>query len=171
MTPSSDTVAARLARVRHDAAAEGVDALVVTHLPNLQYLTGFSGSAGAAILLPAACLLVVDFRYVTAATALVSTLGGQIGVETFDRSYDEAIVELLRREAPARVGIEAAYLPVARFNAVSAALAGTAALVPTERLVERVRVIKDTVEIQALREGGRRLGQLARTVHELRRTA
>jgi Xaa-Pro aminopeptidase len=38
------------------------------------------------------------------------------------------------------------------------------ALVPTERLVERTRVIKDDVEIAALREGGRRLGAIARRV-------
>ena len=44
--------------------AAGVEAFVVTHLPNLRYLTGFSGTAGAAILTPERCVLVVDFRYV-----------------------------------------------------------------------------------------------------------
>jgi len=109
---TSAIVSGRLARVRAHTAAAGVDALVVTHLPNLQYLAGFSGSAGAAILTPRACLLVVDFRYVTAATSLAATLDGLVRVETVDRSYDEAIVELLRREGPARVGIEGAYLSV-----------------------------------------------------------
>jgi Xaa-Pro aminopeptidase len=170
----AETVGARLARVRHNARAVGVDALVVTHLPNLQYLTGFTGSAGAAIVLPRTCLLVVDFRYVTAATELTSTLDGLVMLETFERSYDEALVDVLRRERAVRIGIEGAYLPVARFNAISAGLAARAslpvttvaspALVPTERLIERARVIKDDVEIEALREGGRRLGELARRV-------
>ena len=66
MNLSSAIVSARLARVRAAASAAGIDALVVTHLPNLQYLTGFAGSAGAAMVTPRACLLVVDFRYVTA---------------------------------------------------------------------------------------------------------
>jgi Xaa-Pro aminopeptidase len=171
---TSAIVSARLARVRGHMAAAGVDALVVSHLPNLQYLAGFSGSAGAAILTPRTCLLVVDFRYVTAATALAGRLDGLVRVETVDRSYDEAIVELLRRDGAARVGIEAAYLPVSRFNAISAALAvgsplpiGTAdapVLVPTERVVERARIIKDAFEIAALREGGRRLGRIAETI-------
>jgi len=171
---TSAIVSGRLARVRAHTAAAGVDALVVTHLPNLQYLAGFSGSAGAAILTPRACLLVVDFRYVTAATSLAATLDGLVRVETVDRSYDEAIVELLRREGPARVGIEGAYLSVSRFNAISGALAArsplpvgpdvTPVLVPTERLVERARIIKDALEIAALREGGRRLGRIAETV-------
>ena len=170
MKLSSGTVAARLSRVRENVRALGIDALVVTHLPNIRYLTGFAGSAGAALVLPRACRLIVDFRYVTAATELTASLGGLVTLETFDRSYDEAIVDLLRREGSQRVGIEAAYLPVARFNAMSAGLASRAALpvdsshaapalVPTERVVERARMIKDQVEIETLREAGRRLGR------------
>lgn len=169
-----DTVAARLACVRAAARAAAVDALVVTHLPNVQYLTGFAGSAGAALVLPRACLLVVDFRYVTAVNALISTLDGLVTLATFERSYDEAIVELLRREGSARIGIEAAYLPVSRFNAISAGLAARSALplessaapalVPTERLVERARIIKDSAEVATLREAGRRLGLIAAQV-------
>ena len=45
---------------------------MVTHLPNLQYLTGFSGTAGAAVITGSRCVLVIDFRYETAARALVS---------------------------------------------------------------------------------------------------
>jgi Xaa-Pro aminopeptidase len=173
------TVATRLARVRaaaRTAGPAGIDALVVTHLPNVQYLTGFSGSAGAVIVLPRTSLLVVDFRYVTAANTLASSLDGQVTLATFERSYDEALVDLLRREGSLRVGIEAAYLPVSRFNAISAGLAARAilplespdaspTLVPTERLVERARIIKDAVEVETLREAGRRLGAIARRVH------
>jgi Xaa-Pro aminopeptidase len=173
---SPDTVAVRLARVRAVAKAAGVDALVVTHLPNLQYLTGFTGSAGLALVLPRTCLLVVDFRYVTAVHTLTSTLDGLVTLATFERSYDEALVDLLRREGSLRIGIEAAYLPVGRFNGIAAGLAarrslplesakGAPALVPTERLVEQVRVIKDEVEIATLRDAGRRLGEIASRVH------
>jgi Xaa-Pro aminopeptidase len=152
-----------------------IDALVVTHLPNIQYLTGFSGSAGALIVLPRACRLVVDFRYITAATALASQLEGLVSVVTFERSYDEAIADILLREGSRRVGVEGAYLPVSRFNAISAGLALKAPLpvepadsaplvVPTERLVERVRIIKDAAEIAIFREAGRRLAAVARDV-------
>jgi Xaa-Pro aminopeptidase len=85
------------------------------------------------------------------------------------------VVEVLRREGCLRIGIEAAYLPVSRFNAMSNGLvsrpplsldreAGTPVLVPTERLVERARLIKDPVELGTLREAGRRLGRLALAV-------
>jgi Xaa-Pro aminopeptidase len=166
-----ETVAARLASVRASTQKASVDALVVTHLPNVQYLTGFTGSAGVVIVLPRTCLLVVDFRYVSAANELTASLDGHVTLATFERSYDEALVDLLRRHRSLRIGIEAAYLPVSRFNAMSAGLAAWAplpdvspALVPTERLVERTRIIKDGVEIQTLREAGRRLGLIARDV-------
>ena len=175
MTPTPIHVAARLARVRSQARRNNVDALVVTHLPNVQYLTGFVGSAGTAIVLRHRCLLVVDFRYVTAAEALAASLEGHIEIEKAERSYDEAVVELLCRERVSRIGIEAAYLPVSRFNAISAGLAARAplpsysdsaapVLVPTERLVEGARIIKDATEIAALREAGRRLAGVADAV-------
>ncbi len=53
--------------------AAGVEALLVTHLPNLRYLTGYSGTAGAAILSAERCVLVVDFRYATAARELLAS--------------------------------------------------------------------------------------------------
>jgi Xaa-Pro aminopeptidase len=175
MPLAPETVRARLTRVRFFVREAGIDALIVTHLPNLRYLTGFSGTAGAVVLFPESCVLVVDFRYVTAASELTATLRGHVRMETFEKSYDEAIVDLLRREGPQRIGIEAAYLSVSRFNAISAGLAGQAplplasaepspVLVATERLVERARIIKDDDEIRALREGARRLAAIARRV-------
>jgi Xaa-Pro aminopeptidase len=128
--------------------------------------------------LPRRCLLAVDFRYVTAAEKTAANLDGLVSVETVPGSYDEAVVDLLRKEGCERIGIEAAYLPVSRFTVISAALAAgaplpsrasqsTPVLVATERLVERVRLIKDADELDALREGGRRLSRIAREVPAL----
>ena len=69
-------------------------------------------------------------------------------------------------------------MTVARFNILSSALADGAptplntadpcpVLVPTERLVETRRAIKDAGEIRILREAGRRLKQVAAEVPEL----
>jgi Xaa-Pro aminopeptidase len=172
-----ETITARLAHVRAALTDASIDALVVTHLANIRYLTGFEATAGAVIVDKASCALVADFRYVTMAHELAASLEGLVTVEAVDRSYDEAIVAALDRKGSLRVGIEAAYLPVARFNAISAALAGSAptplrtanpmpVLVPTERLVERGRMIKDAGEIATLREAGRRLSTIARRVRE-----
>jgi Xaa-Pro aminopeptidase len=149
--------------------AGGVEALVVTHLPNVRYLTGFSGSAGAAILDAGRCVLIVDSRYVTAARELLASRAADgIALEIVERGYDEAIVEVLQRTAVTLIGIEAASMTVSRFNWLSAALAttrsasGAPALVPTARVIEARRAVKDAFEIATLREAARRLSGVAR---------
>jgi Xaa-Pro aminopeptidase len=173
-TPVFSASAARLACVRDRMTAAVLDALLVTHLPNVRYLTGFTGSAGSVVVLRDRAVLLVDFRYVTAARQLSERLTPEVlAVETVERTYEDAVVALLRREGCGRIGIEAAWLSVSRFNAMAAALAATApfplqadgpvpALVPTERLVERARAVKDASEVDTLREAARRLSGIAR---------
>jgi Xaa-Pro aminopeptidase len=57
--------AERLARLRHALAASALDALLVSSLPNVRYLTGFSGSSALAVVTADECVLLTDFRYAT----------------------------------------------------------------------------------------------------------
>jgi Xaa-Pro aminopeptidase len=171
----------RLSRVRGELHAAALDAFVVTHPPNVRYLTGFSGSAGLVVMTQTRCHLVVDFRYAIAARAVIASsldLESAISVVVPPESYDETLVALLREADASRIGIEAAYMPVSRFNRLSASLANGAptphstpdpcpVLVPTERLVERGRVIKDAGEIGTLKEAGRRIAAAALEVPAL----
>src|SRR4051812_35483508 len=50
----------------------GADALLVTHLVNVRYLTGFTGSAGMCVVGPDTRRFVTDFRYVEQAGAEVA---------------------------------------------------------------------------------------------------
>ena len=148
--------------------AAAVDALVVSHLPNIRYLTGFAGSAGLVVLTPGTCVLVVDFRYQTVARRLVQSTpraGGNVTVVVPAKSYDETLADVLRETGARRIGVEAAWMSVSRFNRLSSALAGSAptplrspdgcpALVATERIIEAERVVKDEVELADI-EGGR----------------
>jgi Xaa-Pro aminopeptidase len=165
------SVSRRLTALRLDLAALGLDALVVTHLPNLRYLTGFSGTAGAAVVSGNRCRLVIDFRYETTARALVADLSSDlIELHLVERTYDDALVDVLRDITGEKVGIEASSMTVGRFNRLTEALrrldsARTGGiLVPTERVVERRRAVKDSSEIETLREAGRRLSEMARRV-------
>jgi Xaa-Pro aminopeptidase len=179
--------------VRSGLHAVPADALLVTHLPNIRYLTGFAGTAGAVILLQQRCLLMVDSRYVTAARALASPLpDGLLAVEPVANSYDEAIAQAVTREGIARLAIEAAHLTVARFNALAAlihrnnprpattngrpttderpahdGLPTAGVLLATERVVERVRMVKDAAEVATFREAASRLSAIARRLGEM----
>ena len=64
-----DRRADRQAALRSGLAAEGLDALLVTHLPNVRYLTGFTGSAALLVVHAEATVLVTDFRYAVQAPA------------------------------------------------------------------------------------------------------
>jgi Xaa-Pro aminopeptidase len=162
----SATLKRRHETVRKMLAARELDALVVTSLSNILYLTNFSGSSAIVVLTSDRLYFLTDFRYVAA----IAETSGQAhecpGLElvTVGSAYDTSLVELLARMRSARVGFESANLPVARHTWLNAALgAGDAvpALVPTEGIVEGARIVKDGYELDVLREAGRRLSVVA----------
>ncbi len=167
MTSGRTPFADRIAALRRDLRAADLDAFVITHLPNLRYVTGFSGTAGAAIVTPSRCTLVVDFRYVTAAREVIAGHpDGLMDLLLVNRTYDDALAEEIVRSAPLRIGIEGASMTVSRFNRLSAALE-SGPFVATERIVESRRSVKDAYEIETLREAARRLSHVARGVPSL----
>jgi Xaa-Pro aminopeptidase len=56
---------ARLAKLGERLASEHIDAVVLTSLPNIRYLTGFSGSSAIAVATRSDISLITDFRYET----------------------------------------------------------------------------------------------------------
>src|ERR1700689_4063687 len=59
------TVTGRLDRLRAAFGDHEIDALVVTTLPNVRYLTGFSGSAAVLVVTKDLAVLTTDGRYRT----------------------------------------------------------------------------------------------------------
>jgi Xaa-Pro aminopeptidase len=156
--------------VRRELASRGLDALVVTSLPNILYLTNFTGSSAIVVLTADRVIFITDFRYLT---VLGQTRGTEhecpgLEIETVEGSYDATLAELLARQSWQRIGFEAAHLTVDRYRWLKATVAANgprdAALVATERLIERARVRKDPYEIAVLREAARRLSAVAAAV-------
>ena len=113
----------RLSNARDAMRSAGLDALVVTHQPNVRYLTGFNGSAGTVVVTRSRCLLIVDFRYATAARELLDARRDDaVELNEVERGYDESLVALLRTERVQRIGVEAAWMAVNRFNRLSAGM-------------------------------------------------
>ena len=155
--------------IRADLVSRGLDALVVTSLPNILYLTNFTGSAATVVVTADRLYFVTDFRYVTTMNATRGTAGECPALElvTVDGSYDATLAGLLGSNRWTRIGVEAAHLTLARHDWLKATLAGTspsAALVSTERIVERARVRKDAYEVETIREAARRLSTVATAV-------
>jgi len=166
----SAALSRRHALVRDAIARATLDALVVTSLPNVLYLTNFTGSSGIVVVEAERIRFITDFRYVSALAASRGTPHECAGLDVVvvDGSYDATLASALASAPGRRVGFEAANLTVARHQWLTSTLAassnGGVALVPTEGIVERARVRKDDYEIATMREAARRLSEVARAV-------
>ena len=152
--------------VRLALADEQLDALVVTALPNILYLTNFGGSSAIVVLTADRMLFLTDFRYVAAVSETRGRHFECPGLElvTVDGSYDATLARVLTALPSARVGFEASHLSVARHSWLQRALGdgeSVPRLVPVGGAVEQARLRKDSYELGLLREGARRLSEVA----------
>lgn len=138
--------AERQAALRTALGAEGLDRLLVTHLPNIRYLTGFTGSAALLLVRSDATVLISDFRYAAQAPAEV---GSVAAVEIDQRSVWERLARVLAAHPTGRLGIEAQSLTVRDAERVSGLTRGP--VVPTVDLVEGLRAVKSPEEVAAIR--------------------
>jgi Xaa-Pro aminopeptidase len=171
MSPApSPSLSRRHAIVRDALTARGLDAIVITSLPNILYLTNFTGSSAIVVLTADRLFFITDFRYLTVLGESRGTAHECPGLEVVavEGSYDGTLSEMLTARGWRRVGFEAAHLTVDRYNWLNVTLAAAGPerpeLVATERIVERARVRKDAYEIATLREAARRLSQVAAAV-------
>ena len=151
----------RLQAVRGELARLGLDALVVTHLPNLFYLANVRASAGMLVVTPTDAQLLIDFRYRTVVTELLAAGASPSGLRRVDIevSYEETLRQVARDAGWARIGIEADHLSVRRWQWLDGSL--EAVLAATVGLVERIRMRKDDHETATLRAAGELLGPAA----------
>ncbi len=154
MTP--DESAKRCSRLIEYLEEEELDGLIVTHLPNVRYLTGFSGSAGVVAVLRREVIFLTDFRYRTQAEQEV---GRTARVETVPSNVWSRLWEILG-ELPGKMqlGFEAHAVTVQQARDFSGIGLGIT-LQPVTGLVERLRVAKDPAEVAAIREAARLAGE------------
>jgi Xaa-Pro aminopeptidase len=165
--PESAVLAARHQLVRAGLAKLDLDGLVVTSPVNIRYLTNHAGSAGTLVLTRTRVHLLIDFRYQESVRAIQASAAACPGLQIspVPASYDEALIELLSGPGmPAKLGIEAAHLTVARkewLERTSTARGLAVGWSSTERVVEQFRLVKDVSEIAAMRASAARLAQVA----------
>ena len=163
---TSSDLGARQAAVRRALAALSLDALIVTTPANVRYLSNHAGSAGILIVSGDGVSLLVDARYQEAVRVLQASPSAcpSLTVWPVPGSYDEALLDGLAHLGAGRVGFEARHLTVARHEWLTRTASSRqlrAALRATDGLVEQARVVKDQMEVAALREAARRLTPVA----------
>ncbi|HSC03300.1 MAG TPA: Xaa-Pro peptidase family protein [Solirubrobacteraceae bacterium] len=140
MSDRADKLAAQL------SGAE-VDAVLITDLVNVRYLTGYTGSNGLALIAPDTRAFVTDFRYVEQAAEEVDQ-----GFDRLKASVDllEAIKEALPTAGELRLGFEAAHVSVHEHERLRKLLPDRVELVGVHGLVEGLRAVKDPSEQAAI---------------------
>ena len=142
----------RQRRLQDSLPSNRLDGLLVTHLPNIRYLCGFTGSAGALLISDKKNMFFTDGRYRTQAraevqgcTVVVSKKGPLVACADWLRASKS------RSRMRRRIGIESEHFTVAERTRLAAILPRDSSLRPAPALIERSRMLKDAEEIAQIR--------------------
>ena len=147
MTLPAMDVVGRVDRLRATFEGAGCDALLVTHLTNIRYLTGFTGSAAYLLVQQGALTFVTDGRYEEQAAGELraAAVEGELVVGRTAAVQQEALTE--RAAGVDRLGLEAEHVSWGDQRRYATEWFPAANLVASSGLVEALRLVKDPGEL------------------------
>jgi Xaa-Pro aminopeptidase len=134
-------------RLEGALAEKGLDRMLVTDLTNVRYLTGFTGTNGAAICGPDVRIFLTDFRYTERAAAEVS----EWECVTLTGDWLGGIAERLA----GKVGFEDDHVSVRSLGKLQEKLPDGVEAVPAGGTVEALRRVKDEQELELIAEASK----------------
>jgi Xaa-Pro aminopeptidase len=144
--------AGRLESLQKDVLRLKVDTLFITHPPNIRYLCGFTGSAGALLVSASATVFFSDGRYARQAKEEVKGAKIIIAPKAPLVSVGEWLSRGGRRLRPRSLGIESEHLTVAARKRLAALIPKGVRLREVPPVVEQARMVKDSNELEKIRE-------------------
>ena len=145
MAPS-DRLSTRRSRLARRLKAQDIEALLVTSVLNVSYLSGFRGDDSALLVTPEGGWLLTDSRY--AEQAGQETRGIDIIVRR--KGMMQTAASLARKIGISGLGVEASAISLAQAEELRRQ-ARTVEVKPTAGQVEHLRMIKDAGEVAAVR--------------------
>jgi Xaa-Pro aminopeptidase len=116
---------------------------------NVRYISGFTGSSAHLIISPARLILFTDDRYAEQAASQCP----EFEVICHERQPEKKMAEALAALKIRTVGYETQSLTVEQFNSIRERIPGIEWL-PTTGIVEELRAVKQSEEIQLLEQAG-----------------
>jgi Xaa-Pro aminopeptidase len=141
-------IPSRIALLREKLDGLGVDALVVSDLTNVRYLSGFTGSSAMVLVGADRTVFVTDGRYTTQSEQELSAAGVDMEIEIATEAPEVRIAEAA--DGMARLGLEADDVSWSAMRRWSGELF-RGELVPTTGAVEGLRLFKDSGEAIRIR--------------------
>jgi Xaa-Pro aminopeptidase len=156
----------RLAALGARLSSERIDALLLTSLPNIRYLTGFSGTSALALATATEIRLITDFRYETQVRDEVG-IAATVRIEPV--SLWTGLWDILSKMPSLEViGFESAHLYHRDFQRLLSDGARWQWR-PQLNLVEALRESKDADEVALIREAARiAIDALTRTIPQIK---
>jgi Xaa-Pro aminopeptidase len=136
-------------RLRFSFSALRADAFLVSHLPNIRYLCGFTGSAALLLVEQSSATLFTDSRYTFQAREEVSSARIKIAREGLIRCAGEA---LRNRRGRLRVAYNPGQFTVTQLSAIKRAASDRIRWVDGGNAVEKLRAVKDAGELALMDE-------------------
>lgn len=136
----------RLKKARQKMEENNLEAVLVTHHPNIFYLSGFSGSSGFLLLTGREAQLYTDFRYLEQAgqeapAFEIVPVGGSM-------DYSK-LAGFISQKGFKKIALEEAYLSWREYRILQKAVPGSE-LRPVYNFFEEIRVQKEEAEIELI---------------------
>jgi Xaa-Pro aminopeptidase len=142
---------ARQANLREHLATTRFDGLLISHLPNLRYLCGFTGSAGLLLVEESGSVFFTDVRYDTQAHEEVKAAKVVIARKTLFEAVADLLDSRRKRARGWDIGIEAEHFTIAEKKRLAKLLPAGVRLKDAPPIIERERMIKDDAELNRIR--------------------
>jgi Xaa-Pro aminopeptidase len=145
-------------KVRHKAVRTAIselklDGLLLTHPPDLHYLTNFTGDDSVGLITAKDFFLVTDFRYKEQA----ELEAGWLKTSLREAKMSDALAKVLETTPLKRIGFEANFTTVGQIDAILTSIKSNKEmaapeLIPLENVMLNIRKVKDDHEIDLVRK-------------------
>jgi len=142
---------ARQKKLRQHLATTRFDGLLVSHLPNIRYLCGFTGSAGLLLVEESGSVFLTDVRYDAQAHEEVKNAKVVIARKSVLQAVADFLGQRRGRAKGWNLGIESEHFTVAEKGRLNKLRPQGVTLKDAPGIVERARMVKDADEIQRIR--------------------
>ncbi len=144
---------AKLTELETAITGAGLEALLVSYLPNIRYLTGFTGSLALVLLGPKIRCLLGDSRYWIQIAEECPAF--ELVRVTSSGGIWPLAAETIRTRGLRSVGVEGSAMTVDQHKNLAGGVGAGVELVPVTGLVEALRITKTPTEVDYLRQAAR----------------
>lgn len=139
----------KIEQLRSRMEEYNVDAIIISSPYNRRYITGFTGSAGTALITANKAVFITDFRYTEQASAQAS----DFDIVEHKGGIAKEVSKLVSENNVKRLGFEKDYTTYSEYLSYEKSF--SAELVPVTRWIEELRMIKTPDELEVMKKAAK----------------